>query len=103
MAIAAGEVFDGVNAVTAVPKLQLAIGTFGPQLIVHDSVEYGSLVAAELAKVPHARVAVHAISFEEAFPPNIAAPLDALRASVAHGAVWPFGDRWASTRCGRTS
>ena len=39
MAIAAGEVFGGVNAVTAVPKLQLAISTFAPQLIVRDSVE----------------------------------------------------------------
>ena len=81
-AIAAGELFGGVNAVTAVPKLQLAISTFGPQLIVRDSVEYGSLVAAELAKVRHARVAVHSISFEEALPPSVAAPLDALRASV---------------------
>jgi UDP:flavonoid glycosyltransferase YjiC (YdhE family) len=82
MAIAAGEVFGTVNAVTAVPKLQLAISTFGPQLIVRDSVEYGSLVAAELAKVRHARVAVHSISFEEVFPAHVAAPLDALRASV---------------------
>ena len=82
MAIAAGEVFGGVNAVTAGPKLQLAISRFGPQLIVRDSVEYGSLVAAELAKVRHARVAVHSISFEEVFPLNVAAPLDALRASV---------------------
>ena len=82
MAIAAGEVFGGVNAVTAVPKLQLAISTFGPQLIVRDSVEYGSLVAAELANVRHARVAVHSISFEEVFPQHIAAPLDALRTSV---------------------
>jgi UDP:flavonoid glycosyltransferase YjiC (YdhE family) len=82
MAIAAGEVFGGLNAVAAVPKLRLAISTFGPQLIVRDSVEYGSLVAAELAQVRHARVAVHSISFEEVFPPNVAAPLDALRASV---------------------
>jgi UDP-N-acetylglucosamine:LPS N-acetylglucosamine transferase len=82
IAIAAGEVFGGVNAITAVPKLQLAISTFGPQLIVRDSVEYGSLVAAELAKVRHARVAVHSISFEEVFPQHIVAPLDALRASL---------------------
>jgi UDP:flavonoid glycosyltransferase YjiC (YdhE family) len=82
LAIALGEVFAGVNAVTAVPKLQLAISQFEPQLIVRDSVEYGSLVAAELAQVRHARVAVHSISFEELFPPNVAAPLAALRASV---------------------
>jgi UDP:flavonoid glycosyltransferase YjiC (YdhE family) len=81
-AIAAGEVFGGVNAIAAVPKLRLAIGTFAPQLIVRDSVEYGSLVAAELAKVRHARVAVHSISFEEVLPAHIAAPLDALRAFV---------------------
>src|SRR3954468_10064592 len=55
IAIAVGELFGGVNAIAAVPKLQLAISTFAPQLIVRDSVEYGSLVAAELAKVRHAR------------------------------------------------
>jgi len=82
LAIVGGEVFGGVNAVAAVPKLLLAISTFGPELIVRDSVEYGSLVAAELAKVRHARVAVHSISYEESFPPYIATPLDALRASV---------------------
>ena len=82
LAIAAGEVFGGVNAVAAVPKLQLAISTFAPGLVVRDSVEYGSLVAAEAANVRHARVAVHSVSFEEVFPANIAVPVGALRASL---------------------
>jgi len=79
MAIAAGEVFAGVNATTALPKLQLAIGAFRPDLVVRDSVEYASLVAAAVAGVPSARVAVHSPSFEEVLPPFVNAPLDALR------------------------
>ena len=79
MAIAAGEIFSGVNATTALPKLELAIGAFRPDLIVRDSVEYASLVAGAVAGVPHARVAVHSVSFEEVLPPFVNAPLDALR------------------------
>lgn len=79
IAIAAGEVFAGVNATTALPKLRLAIDTFRPELIVRDSLEYASLVAAVVAGVPHARVAVHSVSFEEMLPASVNAPLDALR------------------------
>jgi UDP:flavonoid glycosyltransferase YjiC (YdhE family) len=80
MAIAAGEIFAGVNATAALPKLQETIRVFRPDLIVRDSVEFAALVAAERAGVRHARVAVHSVSFEEALPPLVAAPLDALRA-----------------------
>jgi UDP:flavonoid glycosyltransferase YjiC (YdhE family) len=68
-----------VNATTALPKLQLAISAFRPDLIVRDSVEYASLVAAAVAGVPSARVAVHSVSFEEVLPPFVNAPVDALR------------------------
>jgi len=82
MTIAAGELFAGVNAKTALPKLQATIRGGRPDLVVRDSVEYGALVAAEAGGVRHARVAVHSVSFEEVFPPLVGAPLDALRATA---------------------
>ena len=80
VAIAAREIFAGVNARVALPKLQATINEWRPHLVVRDSVEFGALVAAERAGVTHARVAVHSVSFEEAFPALVDAPLDALRA-----------------------
>ena len=82
MTIAASEIFAGVNAAAALPKLQATIREWRPDLVVRESVEYGALVAAEAAGVRHARVAVHSVSFEEMFPPLVGAPLDALRAAA---------------------
>jgi len=82
MAIAASELFAGVNARTALPKLQATIRAWRPDLVVRDSVEYGALVAAEAGGVRHARVAVHSVSFEEMLPPLVGAPVDALRTAA---------------------
>lgn len=82
MTIAASEIFAGVNARAALPKLQATISAWRPDLVVRDSVEYGALVAAEAAGVRHARVAVHSVSFEEALPPLVDAPVDVLRAAA---------------------
>jgi UDP:flavonoid glycosyltransferase YjiC (YdhE family) len=80
MAIAAREIFAGVNARVALPKLQATIDDWRPHLVVRDSVEFAALVAAERAGVSHARVAVHSVSFEEVLPALVDAPIDALRA-----------------------
>jgi UDP:flavonoid glycosyltransferase YjiC (YdhE family) len=82
MTIAAHEIFAGVNAKAALPKLQATIRAWRPDLVVRDSVEFGALVAAEAAGVRHARVAVHSVSFEEVFPPLVGAPIDALRTAA---------------------
>jgi UDP:flavonoid glycosyltransferase YjiC (YdhE family) len=83
MTIAMSEIFAGVNARVALPKLQQAIQTFAPDLIVRDSVEFAALIAAEHAGIPHARVAVHMPSFEERqVPAQSAESLALLRASV---------------------
>jgi UDP:flavonoid glycosyltransferase YjiC (YdhE family) len=79
LAIAVGELFGGVNATAALPKLQATVQSFRPDVVVRDSLEVASLVAAEHAGVRHARVAVHAVSFEEVLPPLLEAPVDALR------------------------
>jgi hypothetical protein len=79
-AIAAREIFAGANATAALPKLQATTQAFCPDLVVRDSVEFAALVAAEFAGVPHARVAVHSVSFEEPLPALVGEPIDALRA-----------------------
>lgn len=80
--IAASEIFAGVNGTAALPKLQATIRDWRPDLVVRDSVEFASLVAAERAGIRHARVAVHSVSFEEMLPAFVDAPIDALRASA---------------------
>ena len=89
-AIALREIFAGANATAALPKLQATMASFRPDLVVRDSTEFASLVAAQVVGVRHARVAVHSVSFEEVFPPLVAAPIDALRALAGlapdHGA-----------------
>ena len=82
MTIAASELFAGVNATAALPKLQATIREWRPDLVVRDSVEFGALVAAEAGGVRHARVAVHSVSFEEVLPALVGAPIDALRAAA---------------------
>ena len=72
--------FGVVNAQAALPKLQAVLREWRPQLVVRDSVEFAALAAAELAGVPHARVAVHSVSFEEELPLLVDAPIDSLRA-----------------------
>ncbi|HKP58353.1 MAG TPA: glycosyltransferase [Polyangiales bacterium] len=77
--IAIREIFGGANARAALPKLLATIEEFRPQLIVRESAEFGALVAAAVTSVPHARVAVHMVSFEEFLPATVSASIDALR------------------------
>jgi UDP:flavonoid glycosyltransferase YjiC (YdhE family) len=78
-AVAVREIFAGLNAKAALPKLRETIDTWRPDLVVRDSMEFGAVVAAERAGVPHARVAVHMVSFEEGIAALAAEPLDKLR------------------------
>jgi UDP:flavonoid glycosyltransferase YjiC (YdhE family) len=78
-AIAIGEIFAGLNARAALPKLIETIDSWRPHLVVRDSVEFASAIAAQRAGVPHARVAVHMVSFEEMIPALAADALDVLR------------------------
>src|SRR4051794_5789238 len=78
-AIAIREIFAGLNSKAALPKLMQTVESWRPDLIVRDSVEFAAAIAAERAGVPHARVAVHMVSFEEVIPALAADPLDELR------------------------
>lgn len=73
------DIFAGANARAAIPGLLATIAAWEPQLIVRDSVEFGAIVAAEVASVPHVRVAVHQMQVEEHIRALAAAPLDTLR------------------------
>ncbi len=79
LAIAVREIFAGLNSKAALPELMETVDAWQPDLIVRDSVEFASAVAAERAGVPHARVAVHMVSFEEIIPPLVADVVDELR------------------------
>ncbi|HEY2899550.1 MAG TPA: glycosyltransferase [Polyangia bacterium] len=81
-AIALGEIFAGLNAQAALPKLTETISAWRPDLVVRESAEFAAAVAADRAGVAHARVAVHMVSFEEAFAALVAEPLDKLRHDV---------------------
>jgi UDP:flavonoid glycosyltransferase YjiC (YdhE family) len=78
-AIAGREIFAGVNARAALPKLRQTIGDWRPHLVVRDSVEFAASAAADAAGVPHARVAVHLESFEDAMLAVVVEPVDTLR------------------------
>ncbi|HXI59370.1 MAG TPA: glycosyltransferase [Polyangia bacterium] len=80
--IALRDIFAGVNATAALPKLTETIDAWRPDLVVRESAEFAAAVAAERAGVPQARVAVHMVSFEDMFPPLIAEPMDNLRRGV---------------------
>lgn len=74
--------FVGLFASVALPGLQATIRAWQPDLVLHESCEFGAGLAAECAGIPHARVAVLNPDAEEFFTEAAAEPLDALRASV---------------------
>jgi UDP:flavonoid glycosyltransferase YjiC (YdhE family) len=69
------EVFADVLARAALPKLRQTIREWRPDLIVREAGEYGAVIAAAEAGIPHARVSV---SNGHTFKHSIA-PVDALR------------------------
>ncbi len=81
-AVVVKEIFAGANAQAAFPAMLETIRAWQPQLIVRDSVEFAGLVAAEVAGVPHVRVAVHHRAMEEQICALAAEPIDSLRETV---------------------
>jgi hypothetical protein len=58
------EVFGRLDATAAVPRLLAAIDECRPDVVVHESAEFGGAVAAEVRGVPHARVGIGLASVE---------------------------------------
>lgn len=82
IAFAFREGFAGAAARAALPKLQRTIQEFRPELIVRESAEFASLVAAEAAGVPQAGVAVYCSEYEAWIASQVAGAVDKLRTLV---------------------
>jgi UDP:flavonoid glycosyltransferase YjiC (YdhE family) len=93
VAVVVREIFAGANARAAFPDLLETIRAWQPQLIVRDSAEFAAIVAAKVARVPHARVAVHHRAMEEQICALAAAAVDKLREAAGLA-----GDEGASLR-----
>lgn len=80
LALFVSNLFCGVIARAALPNMQSVISEWQPDLVVRETLEFASLVAAESANVPCARVEVHNAQGEEGFVLNNAIPaLESLR------------------------
>jgi UDP:flavonoid glycosyltransferase YjiC (YdhE family) len=76
------EGFAGVAARAAMPKLQQTIREFRPDLVIRESAEFASLIAAEAAGVPQAGVAVYCSEYESWIAAQVAGAVDQLRTLV---------------------
>ncbi|MEJ1937305.1 hypothetical protein WDZ92_44490, partial [Nostoc sp. NIES-2111] len=57
--------FADLNPRAALPTLRQTIADWRPTLIVRESAEFAGAIAAEVAAIPHVRVAVHCGHIEE--------------------------------------
>ena len=64
-AVVIGEMFGRLAAGAALPGLEAMIESWRPDVVVRESYEFASVVAAERAGIPHVRVATGLASTEE--------------------------------------
>lgn len=76
------EIFGGITARAALPAMKKAISDWRPDLIVRESLEFSSIVAAQAAGIPHSRIEVSSAHSEESYFPAGSAAIDLLRISV---------------------
>jgi UDP:flavonoid glycosyltransferase YjiC (YdhE family) len=81
--VVVGVIFARLNVDAMLPALQEAIEDWRPDLVVRESAEFASAVAADLKGVPHVRVAVGVALAEEAGLAIAAPALDARRPGTA--------------------
>ena len=81
-AMVLGEVFAGMDARSALPGLLEGIEGWRPDLVLRESCELGSSIAADRLDVPQARVGVSLGHLDEMARPIFAASLAPLRRSV---------------------
>jgi UDP:flavonoid glycosyltransferase YjiC (YdhE family) len=94
--VVVGEVFARLDARTTLPRMREAMKDWKPDVVVRESAEFGSCVAAELAGIPQVRVAVGLASAEEWALPVAAEQLAVLREEVGLTGD-PHGERLRSS------
>lgn len=75
------EIFARLDATAAVPRLLTLMESWRPDLVVRESAEFGSAVAAELHSVPVTRVGIGLGEMEDLMISVAASNVDALRRS----------------------
>jgi UDP:flavonoid glycosyltransferase YjiC (YdhE family) len=78
-ALVISEIFGRLDATAALPRLREAITDWRPDLVLRESAELGSAVAAELHGVPHARIGIGLTVMERVLARYAGPNLDALR------------------------
>lgn len=78
-AIVIGDLFAGVDAAAALPGILAATEEWRPDVILHESCEFGATLAAELAGVPTVRISIGAAALEPPVARSAAASVDRLR------------------------
>ena len=78
--IVMAEVFGRLDAQAALPGLMELMASWRPDVIVREFCEFGSLVAAEKARVPHVEVAIGLAAAYGSALPVVASPLAELDA-----------------------
>lgn len=73
------EIFVGLNAPAALPGLRSIIGSWRPDVIVRESMEFGASLAAAEAGIPTARVASSNMQAEARVVALANVPLDTIR------------------------
>jgi UDP:flavonoid glycosyltransferase YjiC (YdhE family) len=76
------DIFGRLDATASVPRLRRACDEWRPEVVVRETSEYGSAIAAELSGIPHVRVGIGLASLEELALGIVAETLDDLRRSV---------------------
>jgi UDP:flavonoid glycosyltransferase YjiC (YdhE family) len=77
-----GQIFGRMNTTAALPRLQATLEDWRPDVVLRDPNEYGAALAAELYRIPHARVSISLASTEKLALGLAAGPVDAVRRSV---------------------
>lgn len=76
------DLFAGRYARTALPSLRKTIADFKPDLIVRESMEFGSVIAAAEADIPVVRVATTSADFEDFILQSTIEQMDRFREDV---------------------
>lgn len=81
-AVVIGEIFARLDATASLPRLREACRHWKPDVVVRESNEYGSAVAAEVHGIAHVRVGIGLSRMEELALRCAADALDTVRGSV---------------------